>query len=85
MLLRKNWTSTYCPIAGLTLSLLLCGVLPIRAEQVALDVELDDPQAADQWVLPPNSGASVSGGELILDTVNRTKNAIHHTEDSSLI
>ena len=73
MLWRKNWKSTYCSMIGLTLALVLCGVLPVRAERVTLDIELNDPQAADQWVLPPNSGSSVSGGELILDTVNRER------------
>ena len=63
---RKNWKSTYCPMIGLTLALVLCGMLPVwAAERVALDVELNDPQAADQWVLPPNSGVSISGGEFI--------------------
>ena len=71
MLWRKIWKSMSCPIVGLTLVLGLCGALPVCAERVALDVELNDSEAANQWVLPPNSGASVSGGELILDTVNR--------------
>ncbi|HJN11352.1 MAG: exo-alpha-sialidase [Pirellulaceae bacterium] len=72
MLWRKNWKSTYFPMIGLTLALVLWAMSPVwAAERGALDVELNGPQAADQWVFPPNRGASVSGGELILDTVNR--------------
>jgi len=60
------------PVIGLPLALVLRGVLSVlAAERLALDVGLQGPLATNQWVLPSKGGATVSGGELILDTVNR--------------
>jgi hypothetical protein len=52
------------------LVLLVAAATP-AAERVALDVSLDGPAAAAQWILPPAGGATVAGGELVLDTLDR--------------
>ena len=60
------------PIAGLTLGVLLLATGPVpAAEGVSLEVDLEGPEAADRWVLPPKGGAGVTGGELVLDTISR--------------
>ena len=60
------------PTLGLTLGLVLfaAGTIP-AAEGVSLDVDLEGAAGAAQWVLPPKGGASVAGGELVLDTISR--------------
>jgi len=60
------------PIAGLTLGVLLLATGPVpAAEGVSLEVDLEGPEAANRWVLPPKGGAGVTGGELVLDTISR--------------
>jgi len=55
-----------------TLALVICGTSPVwAAKRVALNVDLDGPAVAAQWVLSPKGGASITGGELVFDTLNR--------------
>jgi len=57
------------PTVGLTVGLVLFGAAPVlAAEDVPLEVDLEGPAAAARWVLPPKSEASVTGGEMVLDT-----------------
>ena len=72
MLWSKSRPTSSGPLVALTLALVLCGTSPDwAAERVSLDVDLESPAASDRWVLPSKRGARVSGGELVLDTVNR--------------
>ena len=72
MFWRKTRKSMFCPIVELTLALVIYGTSPVRAaKRVALNVDLDGPAVAAQWVLSPKGGASITGGELVLDTLNR--------------
>ena len=72
MLWSKSRPTSSGPLVALTLALVLCGTSPDwAAERVSLDVDLESPAASDRWVLPPKRGVRVSGGELVLDTVNR--------------
>jgi len=60
------------PIVGLILGLVLFATAPVlTAEGVSLEVDLEGHAAAAQWVLPPKGGATVTGGELVLDTIAR--------------
>ncbi len=72
MLWSKGRRTSSGPLLGLTLVLVLCSTSPVGgAERASVDVDLEGPAASDQWVIPPKRGARVSGGELILDAVNR--------------
>ena len=72
MLWSKSRPTSSGPLVALTLALVLCGTSPDwAAERVSLDVDLESSAASDRWVLPPKRGVRVSGGELVLDTVNR--------------
>ena len=60
------------PIIGLALGLVAFATGPVlAAEDVSLDVDLEGSAAAARWVFSPTGGASVAGGELVLDTISR--------------
>jgi|GEM_PF-1252894 hypothetical protein len=72
MLWSKVQQSMFSRVTVWVLVFSLCGVSSVRAEkQLSLDVDLEGPAAAAQWVLQSHGGVSVGGGELVLDTVKR--------------
>jgi len=76
--IRSNpMRSTHGLVGALKATLLFAAVVLLAivpaasAEEVAMDVDLNKPNAADDWVFP-GKGTSIHGGELVLDGLKQT-------------